>query len=93
MLALAQYQSETLKYNTIFKSGDDLRQDSLTLKVMEIMMRLFKENGLNLPMIVYDCVCTGGSQGFIEAVQGEATKTPNTKEKIQETNQHPFLSI
>lgn len=58
---------------TIFKIGDDLRQDILTLQLLHIMDRLWKENGLNLHLIPYKCVATGASQGFIEVVQNSLT--------------------
>ena len=52
----------------IFKIGDDLRQDILTIQLLDVMDKIWKDNGLNLHLIPYKCVATGPSQGFIEIV-------------------------
>eukprot|EP00762_Andalucia_godoyi_P004690 ANDGO_03641.mRNA.1 Phosphatidylinositol 3-kinase 2 len=55
-------------YVVIFKSGDDLRQDLLTLQMFRIMDRLWKSHGLDMRMLPYGCVATGDQIGFIEVV-------------------------
>jgi len=52
----------------IFKCGDDLRQDVLTLQMLRIMDKLWKREGLDLKMNPYGCVATGNEIGFIEIV-------------------------
>jgi phosphatidylinositol kinase/protein kinase (PI-3 family) len=37
----------------LFKAGDDLRQDQLTLQILGIMDNLWKEHGLDLRMSPY----------------------------------------
>lgn len=55
-------------YLVIFKAGDDLRQDLLTLQLLTIMDKIWKRHGLDLRMIPYGCVATGDQTGFIEVV-------------------------
>jgi len=57
----------------IFKSGDDLRQDMLTIELLNIMDKLWKGEGLDLMMSVYGCVSTGDGVGMIEIVQNSST--------------------
>ncbi|KAI5069976.1 hypothetical protein GOP47_0014319 [Adiantum capillus-veneris] len=58
---------------TMFKSGDDLRQDMLTLQLMKIMEKIWSKASLDLRMNVYGCVSTGLSDGFLEIVQNAET--------------------
>mmetsp|Transcript_11174 Transcript_11174/g.38835 ORF Transcript_11174/g.38835 Transcript_11174/m.38835 type:complete len:1010 (-) Transcript_11174:885-3914(-) len=58
----------------IYKSGDDLRQDMLTLQMIKIMDQLWRSHGLDLCMSVYGAVATGEDIGMIEVVlQSEST--------------------
>ena len=50
----------------IFKDGDDLRQDMLTLQMFRIMDNIWRRSNLNLGMIPYGCISTGDEIGFIE---------------------------
>ncbi|XP_023685988.1 phosphatidylinositol 4,5-bisphosphate 3-kinase catalytic subunit delta isoform [Paramormyrops kingsleyae] len=57
----------------IFKNGDDLRQDMLTLQMIELMEILWKKEGLDLRMIPYGCLSTGNKTGLIEVVKNSDT--------------------
>ncbi|XP_037684506.1 phosphatidylinositol 4,5-bisphosphate 3-kinase catalytic subunit delta isoform isoform X2 [Choloepus didactylus] len=52
----------------IFKNGDDLRQDMLTLQMIQLMDVLWKQEGLDLRMTPYGCLSTGDRTGLIEVV-------------------------
>ncbi|KAF4078056.1 hypothetical protein AMELA_G00195000 [Ameiurus melas] len=64
-------QSDTL--GVIFKNGDDLRQDMLTLQMIQLMDVLWKTEGLDLRMIPYGCLSTGNKTGLIEVVKNSDT--------------------
>ncbi|XP_056454768.1 phosphatidylinositol 4,5-bisphosphate 3-kinase catalytic subunit delta isoform [Gadus chalcogrammus] len=57
----------------IFKNGDDLRQDMLTLQMIQLMENLWKKEGLDLRMIPYGCLSTGNKMGLIEVVKNSDT--------------------
>ena len=57
----------------IFKSGDDLRQDMLTLQMIRIMDKLWRDDNLNLKMLPYNCISTGNGVGMIEVVLNAET--------------------
>ena len=60
----------------IFKSGDDLRQDLLTLQMLGIMDNIWKEELLDLCLTPYKCTSTGDEMGMIETVL-DSTTTAN----------------
>jgi Phosphatidylinositol 3- and 4-kinase/Phosphoinositide 3-kinase family, accessory domain (PIK domain)/Phosphoinositide 3-kinase C2/Phorbol esters/diacylglycerol binding domain (C1 domain) len=64
----------------IFKVGDDLRQDTLTLQLIAVMDELWQREGLDLHMLPYKCVSTGDSVGMIEVVLNSATMADVHKE-------------
>mmetsp|Transcript_2716 Transcript_2716/g.4078 ORF Transcript_2716/g.4078 Transcript_2716/m.4078 type:complete len:1101 (-) Transcript_2716:95-3397(-) len=67
-------------FYTIFKSGDDLRQDQITLQLLRIMDSIWRgtdssrsipgitENSLDLKLKPYKCCSTGQDLGMIEVV-------------------------
>mmetsp|Transcript_5538 Transcript_5538/g.8474 ORF Transcript_5538/g.8474 Transcript_5538/m.8474 type:complete len:427 (-) Transcript_5538:26-1306(-) len=57
----------------IFKVGDDLRQDALTLQMIRLMDRLWKQQNLDLRLKPYGCVATGDEIGMIEVVLNSDT--------------------
>ncbi|EGG24544.1 phosphatidylinositol-4,5-diphosphate 3-kinase [Cavenderia fasciculata] len=52
----------------IFKVGDDLRQDILTLQILRTMDKFWKNGGLDLRLQPYKCVSTGDGIGMLEVV-------------------------
>jgi phosphatidylinositol-4,5-bisphosphate 3-kinase len=67
------YDPEGDDANVMFKCGDDLRQDMLTLQLIRIMDQLWQENDLNLQMNAYECIATGDEVGMLEMVMNSAT--------------------
>ncbi|EGG15391.1 phosphatidylinositol 3-kinase [Cavenderia fasciculata] len=57
----------------IFKNGDDLRQDILTLQMITLMDNLWKRDGLDTHMSLYNVTSTGEGCGFIEVVSDSET--------------------
>ncbi|XP_054919880.2 phosphatidylinositol 4,5-bisphosphate 3-kinase catalytic subunit alpha isoform-like [Dermacentor andersoni] len=60
-------------HEIIFKNGDDLRQDMLTLQVIRIMDSIWQKEGLDLRMMPYACLSTGKHVGMIEVVRNAKT--------------------
>jgi phosphatidylinositol kinase/protein kinase (PI-3 family) len=58
---------------TIFKNGDDLRQDMLTLQAIELIDEILKENKIDLCLAPYKVIGTGFEQGFLEFVSDSIT--------------------
>uniref|UniRef100_T1J9I0 Uncharacterized protein n=1 Tax=Strigamia maritima TaxID=126957 RepID=T1J9I0_STRMM len=57
----------------IFKVGDDLRQDMLTLQLIRIMDKLWLKEGLDLRIVTFACVATGIRKGIVEMVTESET--------------------
>mmetsp|Transcript_33348 Transcript_33348/g.65547 ORF Transcript_33348/g.65547 Transcript_33348/m.65547 type:complete len:1035 (-) Transcript_33348:316-3420(-) len=62
----------------MFKSGDDLRQDILTLQMLRAMDKMWLADGLDMKMSPYRCIATGVNDngegvGMIEIVQNSDT--------------------
>jgi len=55
-------------FTCIFKNGDDLRQDILTLQIIYIMDKIWLANDLDLAMTPYKVLGTDCEQGFLEFV-------------------------
>uniref|UniRef100_A0A914I1L1 Chromatin modification-related protein MEAF6 n=1 Tax=Globodera rostochiensis TaxID=31243 RepID=A0A914I1L1_GLORO len=70
-------------YTTIFKRGDDLRQDQLVLQMIRLMDELLKEDKLDLCLTPYAVLATSCSEGFVQFIRG-ATPLADIK-SIQDT--------
>jgi len=57
----------------IYKSGDDLRQDALTLQMLNLMDQIWKSAGLDLHLTPYRVSVTGDGTGLIEVVLDSTT--------------------
>lgn len=57
----------------LFKAGDDLRQDVLTLQMFRVMDSLWKKEGMDLGMCIYNCIVTAPNQGMLEIVPDSRT--------------------
>lgn len=67
--------------NVIFKAGDDLRQDLLTLQILKNMDVIWKKRGIDLRLTPYGCVCLGDMLGMIEVVVNSDTIANITHER------------
>ncbi|KAL5252680.1 hypothetical protein ACHWQZ_G015451 [Mnemiopsis leidyi] len=57
----------------MYKAGDDLRQDSLTLQTIGLMDELWQNENMDLKLSVYGCMATGENMGLISPVQDSVT--------------------
>src|SRR3989338_5969256 len=55
-------------YMTMFKCGDDLRQDQLVLQLFRLMDLLLRNESLNLRMTVYSVLAPSSTTGFLQFV-------------------------
>lgn len=74
----------------LFKAGDDLRQDMLTLQMIRIMDHLWKHENLDLRLIPYGCISTGNEVGMIEVVQNAWTTAAITKKATAAFREDPI---
>ncbi|XP_036923113.1 phosphatidylinositol 4-phosphate 3-kinase C2 domain-containing subunit beta isoform X3 [Sturnira hondurensis] len=57
----------------IFKCGDDLRQDMLTLQMIRIMSKIWVQEGLDMRMVIFRCFSTGRGRGMVEVIPNAET--------------------
>lgn len=76
--------------NIIFKNGDDLRQDMLTLQMLRIMDRIWKSHGHDFRMNPYSCISTDRRLGIIEVVLNAETIANIQKERGMFSATSPF---
>jgi phosphatidylinositol-4,5-bisphosphate 3-kinase len=84
-LALPPAPDQTI--SVLFKAGDDLRQDQLTLQVLHIMNGLWQEGGLDLRMSPYGCVSTGDELGMLQVVMNSATLAGISADAVDKKHQ------
>ena len=53
--------------------GDDLRQDALVMQLLRVMSDIWKREGLDMRMRLYDCISTGYERGLLQVVLNATT--------------------
>lgn len=74
--AVSQQNPGSITGNDIvlmLKVGDDLRQDALIIQLLRVMDVIWKKEGLDMKMMLYDCVSTGNERGLLQVVQNSST--------------------
>ena len=66
LIVLGNSDDGGANHRIMFKNGDDLRQDILTLQMIDIMDRIWLDNDLDLAMTPYKVVLTDCMQGYLE---------------------------
>ncbi|KAI1006642.1 Phosphatidylinositol 3-kinase catalytic subunit type 3 [Podosphaera aphanis] len=56
------------KYQIIFKTGDDLRQDQLVIQIISLMDQLLQKENLDLKLSPYKILATGATAGAVQYV-------------------------
>ncbi|KAH8410904.1 hypothetical protein KR222_007615 [Zaprionus bogoriensis] len=56
------------EYVTIFKHGDDLRQDQLILQMITLMDKLLRRENLDLKLTPYKVLATSSKHGFLQYI-------------------------
>ena len=72
-LSFSQADPQARPAVVMFKVGDDLRKDILIVQMFTLMDRIWKDEGLDLPMHPYGVVLTGHEAGMIEIVSNSVT--------------------
>lgn len=57
----------------MLKVGDDLRQDALVMQLLRVMNLLWQKEGLDMQMMLYDCISTGDERGLLQVVLNSTT--------------------
>jgi phosphatidylinositol-4,5-bisphosphate 3-kinase len=57
----------------MLKIGDDLTQDQLTLQILRVMDMIWKQNGLDMRVTLYEVLPTGDMEGYLAVVPGART--------------------
>lgn len=60
---------DSTEYVTIFKHGDDLRQDQLILQTIALMDKLLRKENLDLKLTPYRVLATGTKHGFVQYIE------------------------
>ena len=67
-------------YVTLFKHGDDLRQDQLILQIITLMDRILQQENLDLKLTPYRVLATSTRHGFVQFIESSAIADILTKE-------------
>ncbi|GJJ71006.1 phosphatidylinositol 3-kinase [Entomortierella parvispora] len=60
------------QYQTIFKSGDDLRQDQLVIQIITLMDDLLRKENLDLKLMPYKVLATGSDHGMVQFIKSQS---------------------
>lgn len=60
--------TDKMRYNVIFKLGDDMRQDQLMVQMIAFMNNLLKKENLDLKVLSYRVLATAEREGMMECV-------------------------
>lgn len=71
----------TTKYQIIFKTGDDLRQDQLVIQVIILMDQLLQKENLDLKLSPYKVLATGATAGMAQFVPSQSLQSISDKYK------------
>ena len=88
--------AEGKSYHTIFKMGDDLRQDQLVIQLLGVMDSLWKAEGIDNDLSLFTCQPTGfggdaGGIGFVEIVPDSETCAQITGQTRRAFSAGPLL--
>ncbi len=72
-LVFKNIDSTANSFYTIYKIGDDLRQDMFVLQLINVMNQLWIMDGLDLSVLTFTCLQTGERRGFIEMITNAET--------------------
>ena len=72
-LWLTMYDENQQDVMLMLKVGDDLRQDALVIQLLRVMNMLWEQEGLDMQMMLYDCVSTGNERGLLQVVPNAFT--------------------
>ena len=70
------------RFETMFKYGDDLRQDQLILQIINYMNKLLLNAGQDYEFTTYKVLATSKSDGFVEFVSNSKTIYDISKEGL-----------
>uniref|UniRef100_T1JEU2 Phosphatidylinositol 3-kinase catalytic subunit type 3 n=1 Tax=Strigamia maritima TaxID=126957 RepID=T1JEU2_STRMM len=66
--------TDDTEYVTIFKHGDDLRQDQLILQIITLMDKLLRRENLDLKLTPYRVLATSNKHGFVQFIESVAIR-------------------
>lgn len=69
------------KYQIIFKTGDDLRQDQLVIQIITLMDQLLQKENLDLKLSPYKILATGATAGAVQFVPSMSLQSITRKYK------------
>ncbi|RQM07133.1 hypothetical protein DH86_00003481 [Scytalidium sp. 3C] len=69
------------KYQILFKTGDDLRQDQLVIQIITLMDQLLQKENLDLKLSPYKILATGATAGAVQFVPSSSLQSISSKHK------------